>query len=211
MKLISITGSLLAAASLLVASPANADLIFNGSFSAAGGGNVDYNADTDRGELTCTNCEGVLSDLPSQLNMDPSILNATTASGLSNTDADLFVLANSGIATETAFINAVLAELGIAESFVTGTQIQAADLGDPFFTDAEWFLVKIGTDPDYAVIRNTAGGLNEFSYDGFEGQGAGLSHITVFGGTTTVSEPSIVALFGVGLVLLGFMRRRTIV
>ena len=36
-----------------------------------------------------------------------------------------------------------------------------------------------------------------------------ISHVAVAGGGT-VSEPGILGLFGVGLVLLGFMRRRAI-
>jgi hypothetical protein len=32
-----------------------------------------------------------------------------------------------------------------------------------------------------------------------------------YGGNGEVSEPSILALFGLGLVMLGFLRRRTVV
>jgi hypothetical protein len=42
------------------------------------------------------------------------------------------------------------------------------------------------------------------------GKGGGLSHLTLYAGegTTTVPEPGVLALFALGLLSLGFARRK---
>jgi hypothetical protein len=207
MKLKSIIGSLLAAAGLLAANPSSAETVnLFGLNSNLGGGLFQYDDDVLRGSVTCTSCDGALSDqadgsigaapLPNVNTMQPAVWSDTTA--------DLFSLANSAEQTEIDAVN-----------FITGSSFTLADFtkfqNDPSFnTDALYILIKIGVDPNYALIKNTDG-AQDFLYAQI-GQGAGLSHVSLFGGTTTtVSEPGILGLFGVGLVLLGFLRRRTIV
>ena len=198
MKLI--TGSLLAAASLLVAGPASADLAVFGAYDG-----TTYDLDVQRATVECSSCEGLLTTIADgatiTVGVDPG---ADDANGFSTTDANTFVLANSNPVGETAFVNTVT-----GESFATGTQIDGGGGDLTITTDAEYILIKIGTEPNYVLIHNTDG-LQEFDWTALAGQGAGLSHYLLFGATTTVPEPGILALLGVGLALVGFTRRRKI-
>jgi hypothetical protein len=203
MNVKSLTASLMAAAGLLAASPASANLVLYGDYtSPPPGDQITYTADDDRGQLNCSSCEGLLSNLVTGV-YDANVPSAGTASGFSATSVDLFFLGNASDAQELAFVNAVT-----GQSFSSGTKLDGGGGDKVFSTDAEYILLKIGAKPDFALIHNT-GGLQTFSYVAFQGEGAGLSHYALFGGTTTVPEPSILAILGLGVLLLGFLRRRT--
>jgi len=201
MKLKLKIAGVLTVAGLALAAPASADLTLLGLHTDTSGGNVTYDATVDRGSVGCTSCEGAITNLASGTYAAPRP-NASDHDGFSGTEADFFQLSNSSDASELAFIEAIS-----GEDFTSGVKTDGGGGDLVFSTDAEWILLKVGQEPNYAVIHNT-NGLQEFSFDG--DQGTGLSHWTAFGGTTTVSEPGMLALFGVGLMLLGFMRRRAI-
>jgi hypothetical protein len=197
----------LLAVGLLSAGTANADLVFYGSHeSIAGPPNDDviYDAADERGTLTCVGCQGQLSNLGSGVTTNDQP-DADTAAGWSGTQADLFVLANSGVATETDFVEAVT---GL--ELATGVQTNAGDLGSSFASNAVYILFKIGNTPDYALIYNNTGGYITYSYSqATGGGGGGLSHITTFGGTTvSVPEPHTSLLLGAGLLAMAFTWRR---
>lgn len=130
-----------------------------------------------------------------------------SASTFDSAKGSLFDLANSSPATEAAFDDA-----NTGATFTTGTQVQAggADTYE-FSTSAEYFVIKIGKSPDYALFHNLDGTLDLFFQD-TAGTGSGFSHYTVFGsGVTSVPEPGEMGVFGLGLLLVGgflSLRRR---
>lgn len=122
---------------------------------------------------------------------------------------DMFDLANSGIATETNFVNTAT-----GQNFATGTQITAGgSSGWEFFTSAQYFLIKSGKSPSYALVQNLSGGQLDLFYTQTNGTGSGFSHYTVFGTATKVSvpEPAALGMLGLGVLLIGLfagLRRR---
>jgi len=138
-------------------------------------------------------------------------------------------LANSSEATEEAWIEGFLgvdvdyAQLGSGDwEFVT----DGAD-GDVAFdfggATPDYFLVKVGGGAGAGADFDTYLFLNDGHFNELWGyfnlgdlgdvslENIGIiSHTGITGGNGTVSEPGILGLFGVGLVLLGFMRRRAI-
>ena len=140
-----------------------------------------------------------------------AVLDSESPYSFDSTDpliGDLFALNNSGIATETAFVNTAT-----GESFATGTQIAAGGSdGWEFSTSAEYFLIKTGKSPDHALIHNLSGGQLDLFYSQTNGTGSGFSHYTEFGGgTVTVPEPATLGMLGFGVMLVGLfagLRRR---
>lgn len=130
-------------------------------------------------------CAGMLEVLISASTFDP-------------TNGSLFDLANSSPPTEAAFVDA-----NTGATFTTGTQVQAggADTYE-FSTSADYFTIKIGTTPNYALFHNLDGTLDLFFQD-TTGTGSGFSHYTEFGETSVVPEPAVVGVFGLGLLLIG--------
>lgn len=121
---------------------------------------------------------------------------------------DLFDLSNSGIATETSFVNTAA-----GESFATGTKTQVGGAGTyDFSTSADYFLIKIGKSPNYALIHNLTGSELDLFFLQTGGAGSGFSHYTEFGGgTVTVPEPAELGIFGLGVLLVALfagLRRR---
>jgi len=200
MKLKLKIAGVLTVAGLALAAPASADLNLLGLHTDTSGGNVTYDPTVDRGDFLCVSCTGATTDLAAGTYVAPRP-NAADFADFEATVADFFQLANSSQATELAFVEAIT-----GEDFTTQVQNPGGGGDLVIVTDAEYILLKVGQEPNYALIHNT-GGLQTFTFDG--GQGTGLSHYVLFG-TSTVSEPGMLALFGVGLLLLGFSRRRAI-
>ncbi len=145
--------------------------------------------DTLRFTLGCGSADGDCTGLLEVL-ISPSTFNPTTGS--------LFDLANSSPATEAAFVDA-----NTGATFTTGTQTQAGGVDTyEFFTSAEYFTIKIGKSPNYALFHNLDGTLDLF-FQATAGTGSGFSHYTEFGGGTSVPEPAELGVFGLGLLLIG--------
>ena len=145
--------------------------------------------DTLRFTLGCGSADGDCAGLLEVL-IAPSTFDPTTGS--------LFDLGNASPATEAAFVDA-----NTGETFTTGTQTQVGG-GETFafFTSAEYFTIKIGRDPNYALFHNLDGTLDLF-FQATTGTGSGFSHYTEFGGGTSVPEPADLGVFGLGLLLIG--------
>jgi hypothetical protein len=206
-----VLGALLAVG-LISSNAANANLItFYGSYdSPPAGPQITYDADDDRGTLLCgteasLSCEGLLSDLPDGI-YDPNVPGVDTADGFDSSAADLFVIGSSSDAAELAFVNAALAAYNTSVS--SGTKTDVNQDSYTFTSSALYILFKIGTEPNYALIHNTTGGAVTYDYSALRQEGAGLSHITEFGGTVSVPEPHTSLLLGAGLLAMAFTWRR---
>ncbi len=118
------------------------------------------------------------------------------------TDGDLFSLANNSEALELATVNSVT-----GETFNSLTKTQYGTSNAMFTSSAEYILIKIGQTPNVGIIQNLTAD-NKFTFTQI-GSGAGLSHTSEFGKTTTVvplPAAGFLLLSAVGL--LGFSRRR---
>ena len=133
-------------------------------------------------------CEGLVNDAP------------TTFDGA---NAKLYNLRNSGLGTETAWVNGLT-----GESYATGTKY-AGNGGDmSFTTSALYILLKTGVGPNTTLIHNTSGRALMISWTQV-GQGAGFSHYTEFGQVPQVPLPAAGFLLIGALGGLAALRRRT--
>ena len=133
-------------------------------------------------------------------------------------------LANSGDTTETTFVNDYLASIDLDPvDFITKVEenlpVLVTDMTDVYAVDistdptsvADYFLVKNST---YAALYENLADLDWAVFDvselpdGMNLPDLTVSHITLFDSTASVPEPGILAVFGVGLIGLGFARRR---
>lgn len=76
-----------------------------------------------------------------------------------------------------------------------------------FITDAEYFSLKYGAGTSFF---KTTGDLTEYTviYDSNEYQRMGLSHLSLFGHSTKLAEPSSLILLGAGMIGIGLVRRK---
>jgi len=211
MKLKLITGSLLAAGALLLASPASASFIITGAYEGPPSP-FTYDEDELRATVTCAGCE-ILDYNGGDIVDTTDRPNSADADDFDAAAGNFFINEFGGNPEdEQDWVNAVLVAIGSSDTVDLGTKTDnPLDENNQFCSDAEYILLKVGQEPEYSLIHNTSGTEQCFTYLAEAGTGSGLSHITEYGGNGTVSEPSILALFGAGLLVLGFLRRRTIV
>jgi PEP-CTERM motif len=197
----------LSAGLVAVAASANVITLYGDWENPPPGPQITYVNDDDRSQLTCSlGCTALLSNLASGV-YGANVPNVSTATGFSAPTGDLFWLANNSDASELAFVNAV-----VDPDLASGTKTNGGGAESITFTSsAAYILLKIGADPNVALIYNPSGLEQTYTYLGFQGEGAGLSHYTTFGPPpeTQVTEPGSLALLGVGLLgLAGLTRRR---
>jgi hypothetical protein len=124
----------------------------------------------------------------------------------SSLTGQMFDIAKASPDAEMAFVNGVLNTTFTANS----GNVIPGNLTE-FQLNAEYFLIKIGTGPAYALLHNLYGNLDLY-LTATPGQGAGLSHYITFGTTqVSVPEPGVLGMFGLGALLAGLFvgsRRR---
>jgi hypothetical protein len=83
---------------------------------------------------------------------------------------------------------------------------------DSYTEGAIGFKFGTGNNPDEWFVYSLVNGVfaGDWTFVNLFGKGGGLSHMNLYGvaGKVTVAEPATLALFGLGLVALGFARRR---
>ena len=108
-------------------------------------------------------------------------------------------------------ITAQALPLGFSQLGSSGTFFFNSALWNTFGSIAIGFKFGTGNQPDewFVYELNSLVSSGTWTFVNVFGTGGGLSHITLYGGEgTTVPEPGVLTLLGLGLLSLGVARRR---
>ena len=133
-------------------------------------------------------------------------------------------LANSNPGTETDWVNTILTDATfIVKNEDIAYQTVEGNLDVDFKEILTYAFALDSTSPDYFIVKNSNSwflfeNVAVFSWGVFEatsdmnlGDDFTISHVTEFVGPTSVPEPSISALLGLGLLgMIGVSRRKTV-
>jgi hypothetical protein len=83
-------------------------------------------------------------------------------------------------------------------------------VGGAVMTDANWLLVKDGNqNPSWYLFDISSwDGMEDIQLTNFWPAQGAISHVSIFGNGTSVPEPASLALFGLGLLGIGFASRK---
>ena len=104
------------------------------------------------------------------------------------------------------------ASLSFTQNGSTGTFSFDSSLWDDFADLAIGFKFGTGNEPDewFVYLLQDLVSSGNWEFVNVFGKGGGLSHLVLYAGegTTTVPEPAMLTLFGLGLLSFGFARRK---
>lgn len=155
---------------------------------------------TQRANVDCTGCSVLLFSADGS-DTGTNVVAGTMGAiyGFGTGYGELFSgPSNSGGASEISWMNGVL-----GTTYVTGDAVKTENTtdGTEYTSSAAYAIVKIGTDPNYTILRNDSGGVFSFSWNGLSGQGAGISHFTAVGDAS--DNATVVPLPAAGVLMLG--------
>lgn len=170
--------------------------------------NVGNSTGTTRFTIGCGSSSGSCAGL-----LEAAITSTSPVMWSSTYGLALAGSSNASPTAEMTFLNGLLSTHFMSNS----GNISPSGNGNSanFSIDAQYFMVKVGNGPTgqgYGLLQNISGGSLDLFFSAV-GQAGGLSHYITFGAAsvTPVPEPGILAMFGLGLLLVGVgysLRRR---